>query len=84
MGSINYGNEGEFLYERVEYIRSVISYRGDDAESLQNCFCKAIDNYLKLTLNQNIESEQLLKGNSNIKIGSILYYKAAIVAKQKG
>ena len=68
----------------MEYIGSPSGYKGRDVESLQNSFQKAIDNYLKLTHNWNIESEQLLKGTFNITIGSIIHCQPAIIGKQKG
>jgi len=84
LGSVNYNDEDKIFYGRVEYIRSLISYEGHDVESLRNSFQEAVDDYLELVRNQNIEPEQPFKGSFNIRTGSDLHRRAAIAAKQKG
>ena len=84
LGSVNYNDEDEIFYGRIEYIRSLISYEGHDVESLRNSFHEAVDDYLELTRNQNIEPEQPFKGSFNIRTGSDLHRRAAIAAKQRG
>ena len=84
LGSVNYNDEDEIFYGRIEYIRSLISYEGHDVESLKNNFHEAVDDYLELAQSQNIEPEQPFKGSFNIRTGSDLHRRAAIVAKQRG
>ena len=84
LGSVNYNDEDKIFYGRIEYIRSLISYEGHDVESLRNSFHEAVDDYLELTRNQNIEPEQPFKGSFNIRTGSDLHRRAAIVAKERG
>ncbi len=84
LGSVNYNDEDKIFYGRVEYIRSLISYEGYDVESLQNSFHEAVEDYLELAHTQNIEPEQPFKGSFNIRTGSDLHRRVAIVAKQKG
>ncbi len=45
---------------------------------------EAVEDYLELTLSQNIEPEQAFKGSFNIRTGSDLHRRVAIAAKQKG
>ncbi|WP_041619215.1 type II toxin-antitoxin system HicB family antitoxin [Stanieria cyanosphaera] len=84
LGSVDYNDEDKIFYGRVEYIRSLISYEGHDVESLRNSFQEAVDDYLELVRNQNIEPEQSFKGSFKIRTGSNLHRRAVIVAKQKG
>ena len=84
LGSVNYNDEDKIFYGRIEYIRSLISYEGHDVESLRNSFHEAVDDYLELTRNQNIEPEQSFKGSFNIRTGSDLHRRAAIAAKERG
>lgn len=84
LGSVNYNDEDRIFYGRVEYIRSLISYEDHDVESLQDSFHEAIDDYLELVRQQNIEPEQPFKGSFNIRTGSDLHRRVAIAAKQKG
>lgn len=84
LGSVNYNDEDEIFYGRIEYIRSLISYEGHDVESLKNSFYDAVEDYLELARSQNIEPEQPFKGSFNIRTGSDLHRRAAIAAKQRG
>ena len=84
LGSVNYNDEDEICYGRIEYIRSLISYEGHNVESLKNSFHEAVEDYLELARSQNIEPEQPFKGSFNIRTGSDLHRRAAIAAKQRG
>ncbi len=84
LGSVNYNDEDEIFYGRIEYIRSLISYEGHDVESLKNSFHEAVEDYLELARSQNIEPEQPFKGSFNIRTGSDLHRRAVIAAKQRG
>ena len=56
-GSINYDDEQKIFYGKVEFIRSLISYEGDNRESLKNSFEEAIDDYLELCHSKGLEPE---------------------------
>ena len=63
-GSVNYNDEDEVFYGKVEYIRSLISYEGHDVESLKASFQEAVDDYLALCEKKEIEPEKPFKGRS--------------------
>ncbi len=83
-GSVNYNDEDELFYGKVEYIRSLISYEGHDVESLKASFHEAVDDYLELCKEKEIEPEKPFKGSFNIRLGTELHRRAAIEAQQKG
>lgn len=60
LGSVNYNDEDEIFYGKVEYIHSLISYEGYDFESLKANFHEAVDDYLELCKSQEIEPEKTL------------------------
>ena len=84
LGSVNYNDEDEILYGKVEYIRSLISYEGQDVESLQASFHEAVDDYLELCQLKGIEPEKPFKGSFNIRPGSNLHRRAAYAAIEQG
>ncbi len=65
-GSVNYSNEDEVYYGKLEYIRSLISYEGDDLKSLNLSFQEAVDDYLEFCQEENIEPEKPYKDNFSI------------------
>lgn len=83
-GSVNYNDEDEIFYGKVEYIRSLISYEGYDVPSLKANFHSAVDDYLELCEEREIEPEKPFKGSFNIHPGSELHRRVAIEAQQRG
>ncbi|MGK7887665.1 MAG: type II toxin-antitoxin system HicB family antitoxin [Crocosphaera sp.] len=83
-GSVNYDDQEQIFYGKVEYIRSLISYEGYDVKSLRASFVEAIDDYLVVCKNQGIKPEQPFAGNLTIQPGPELYKRAAIIAQQRG
>ena len=65
-GSVNYDDQEQIFYGKVEYIRSLISYEGSDVKSLRASFFEAIDDYLVVGKNKGIEPEQPFAGNLTI------------------
>ncbi|NEQ63673.1 MAG: type II toxin-antitoxin system HicB family antitoxin [Moorea sp. SIO4A1] len=84
LGSVNYNDEDEILYGKVEYIRSLISYEGQDVESLRASFHEAVDDYLELCQLKGIEPEKPFKGSFNIRPGTELHRRAAYAAIEQG
>ena len=56
LGSVNYNDEDEIFYGKVEYIRSLISYEGHDVESLRASFHEAVDEYLELCQQKGVQA----------------------------
>lgn len=84
LGSVNYNDEDRIFYGKVEYIRSLISYEGQDVESLRASFHEAVEDYLALCQERGIEPEKPFKGSFNIRPGTDLHRRAAIAAEQRG
>lgn len=48
VGSIEYSDDDDVLHGRLEFIRDLVTYEGDDATSLRSAFHEAVDDYLDL------------------------------------
>ena len=83
-GSIHYSDDDKIFYGQVEYIRSLISFEGEDVVSLRASFQEAIDDYLALCEEKSIEPEKPFKGSFNVRVGSQLHRQAALFAQQRG
>lgn len=83
-GSVNFSDEDEVFFGKVEFIRSLISYEGTDVQSLKSAFYKAVDEYLSDCAENEIEPEHPFKGSFNIRPGTQLHRQAAITAQQRG
>ncbi len=83
-GSVNYNDEDQIFYGKVEFIRSLISYEGYDVNSLRQNFQEAIEDYLELCLQKGQKPEESFNGIVNISLGSKLHQLAFIKAQEKG
>ncbi len=59
-GSVNYDDEQKLFYGKIEFIRNLISYEGDDKENLRKSFEEAVDDYLELCHSKGLEPETSL------------------------
>jgi predicted HicB family RNase H-like nuclease len=84
IGSVHYSDEDRVFYGQVEYIRSLISYEGTDVDSLRRAFEEALDDYLDLCKKAGKTPEQPFSGTFNVRTGSDLHRRAALLAKARG
>ena len=83
-GSVEYSDEDEVFFGRLEFIRSLVTYEGADAKSLKAAFHEAVDDYLDTCAAEGIAPETPLKGSFNVRPGQELHRRAMIHAKRKG
>jgi len=83
-GSVHYSDEDRVFHGKIEFIRSVVSYEGSNAESLRKAFQEAVDDYLELCAEEGKKPAKPFKGSFNVRTGSDLHRKAALFAKTKG
>jgi predicted HicB family RNase H-like nuclease len=69
VGSVHYSDDDQIFYGKVEHIRSLISFEGENVVNLRANFEEAIDDYLALCQQKNIEPEKPF----NVRVGSQIY-----------
>ena len=80
IGSIEFSEEDCILYGKVQGIRALISYEGSSAQEIVDDFHSAVDDYLAMCEEENIEPEKAYKGNFNVRISPQLHQQAAVYA----
>jgi len=83
-GSVHYSDEGQVFHGKIEFIRSLVSYEGTNVESLRTAFEEAVDDYIDLCKEGGKEPERPFKGSFNVRTGTDLHRRAALIAKAKG
>ena len=83
-GSIHYNQEDRVFYGKIEFIRSLISYEGKDADSLESAFLEAVEDYLVTCMELGRQPERPFKGSFNVRIPPELHERIAIAAVQHG
>lgn len=80
IGSVEFSEEDNILFGKVQGIRSLISYEGTTVAELVSDFHDAVNDYLTACSRDNITPEVPYKGSFNVRIGSELHRKAAVYA----
>lgn len=83
-GSVHYSDEDQVFFGKIEYIRSLVNYEGATVKNLRQAFKEAVDDYLRLCQNEDIEPDQSFRGSFNVRTGCDLHRKAALYAREKG
>jgi len=83
IGSIEYSEEDNILFGKVQGIRALISYEGITPKDLINDFHAAVEDYLELCRDKKIEPEKSFKGSFNVRISPELHREIAVKAMQE-
>jgi len=83
-GSVHYNAEDRVFYGKIEFIRSLVSYEGRDADSLEASFREAVEDYLATCADLGREPEKPFKGSFNVRIPPELHERVMIAAAQQG
>lgn len=83
-GSFEASIEDNYLFGKLEFIRSLVTFEGVTVKELEDAFKGAVDSYLDTCKAENLEPEKPLKGNFNVRVGQEMHIAAAVTAKQIG
>ncbi len=83
-GTVDFSISDNILFGKIVGVQSLISYEGDSIQSLQEDFRQAIDDYLEMCAENNVQPEKTYKGNFNVRISPELHKNLALFASSKG
>jgi len=81
IGSVNYSDENQTFWGKLEGIRDLVTYEATDVHSLKREFQTSVDDYLSLCQSQDKPAEKPFKGSFNVRTGSKLHRQAVLYAK---
>lgn len=84
LGSVEYSEEDEVLHGRLEFIRDLVTYEGQDARGLKQAFHEAVEDYLALCEAEGRQPDVPLKGSFNVRPGRDLHRRAMVFARRSG
>lgn len=82
VGSVEFSEVDGVFFGKVQGIRSLISYEGENAKDLLADFHMAVDDYLDLCRERGTTPEKAYKGTFNIRISPELHKNAALYAAE--
>jgi len=80
VGSVEFSEEDLLFFGKVLGVRALISYEGNTAADLVNDFHSAVEDYLALCEETNVQPEKAYKGSFNVRISPELHKQAVIAA----
>jgi predicted HicB family RNase H-like nuclease len=83
-GSVHYNDDDQIFHGKVEFIRALINYEGEDVKGLRKAFEEAINDYLDMCKEEKIDPEKPFKGSFNVRTGADLHRRATLYAKEHG
>jgi predicted HicB family RNase H-like nuclease len=83
-GTVEFSAEDNILYGKVLGINGLISYEGNCVQSLKLDFIEAVDGYLKICLENNVEPQRAYKGKFNVRVSPELHKTLTLYAASHG
>ena len=84
IGSVEYSETDKILFGKVQGIRGLISYEGQNVEELEQDFRAGIDEYLEIWKEKGIEPQKSFTGTFNVRIPSDTHSMAVVKAQELG
>ena len=82
IGSVEFSEEDNILFGKVQGIRSLIMYEGTTITELISNFHTSVDDYIEVCIANNEEPEKSFKGTFNVRVSPETHKNAAIYAMQ--
>ena len=83
-GSVSYSGDDRIFHGKVAFIRDLVTFEGSDVRSLRKAFVEAVDDYLAACKVRGKKPDHPFKGTFNVRTGSVLHRKAALMAERRG
>jgi predicted HicB family RNase H-like nuclease len=83
-GSVHYNDDDQIFHGKLEFIRALINYEGENVKGLKRSFKEAVDDYLEMCNEEETKPEKPFKGSFNVRTGSNLHRRASVFANDQG
>ena len=72
-GTVEYSTADNILFGKVMGVNSLISFEGESVQKLKDDFESAVDDYIEMCAERNIEPEKAYKGSFNVRVSPELH-----------
>lgn len=84
IGTVNYSEEDEIFFGKVEGINGLVNFEGESVKELKTAFMEAIDDYLTYCETEGISPNKKYSGVLNIRISPMIHSRIAMLAQETG
>ena len=83
-GTVEFSSANQILFGKVLGISGLISYEGDSLKDLKKSFKEAVDDYLYMCSEENIEPQRAYRGKFNVRVSPELHKSLALYSAAQG
>jgi len=83
-GTVEFSSVDNTLYGKVLGINGLISYEGISVQDLMDDFVEAVDDYLKMCADEDVEPQKAYKGKFNVRVSPELHKTLALYSVKHG
>ena len=83
LGSVHYSDDDQCFYGKIEHIRDLVSYEGQNVTSIKRSFEDSVNDYLGTCKAKGKVPDRPFKGSFNVRTGPELHRQAYIYAQEK-
>lgn len=84
IGTVNYSEEDEVFFGKVEGINGLVNFEGESVKELKAAFEEAVDGYLAYCEAEGISPDKKYSGVLNIRIPPAIHSRIAMLAQETG
>lgn len=84
VGSVNYSEEDEVFFGKVEGINGLVNFEGESVKELKAAFMEAVDDYLAYCESEGLSPDKKYSGVLNIRISPAIHSRIAMLAQEAG
>lgn len=77
-GTVEYSTADNILFGKVMGVNSLISFEGESVQKLKDDFESAVDDYIEMCAERNMEPEKAYKGSFNVRVSPELHKTLAL------
>ena len=84
IGSVNFSEEDEVFYGKIEGINALVTFEGNSVVTLKKAFKEAVSDYLEFCKSKGIKPHKTYTGILNVRLTPDIHRLAAIEAVRTG
>lgn len=82
-GSVNYSQEDNVFFGKIEGINALVNFEGESVDELQSSFHSAVDDYVALCMEKGIEPRKKYTGSFNVRVSPEFHMALATIAQKR-
>ncbi len=84
IGSVHFSTEDEVFFGKIEGINDLVTFEGDSVNEIKKSFHEAVDDYISICREKNIDPHKSFKGSFNVRLEPELHKLAFQFATLEG